>query len=537
MQWYYKLSIKYKVYLIALVAFLGFSGYFFSTLIMSSKQNSTIERIQNRSFPLLQYGERSIVRFERIQEMLAGAVSSDELDLLENTNKQKEAMLEDLSKAKELAPESLAPQIITAFTEYYGTSYGISKSMLDGSADFSKMAELTNLMTNQLKETKELLEKFNDENRLGVDELISKAEQISEDMFVLGVNIGAVTFILITCISIWISRSIKGAIDEVVGSLKNIAQENGDLTVQLNSRSQDEIGQLVYWFNEFIAKLRDVISKMVVSAGPLQELSGQLNALMNKVNENLEYQRQSTQSSKDAVDQMQESMKSIVNDASAAAESANDAKKESEQGRQVVDCTMSSIRMLSDGVSDAATVIRQLEEDTDEVREVLDAIKGIAAQTNLLALNAAIEAARAGEQGRGFAVVADEVRSLASKTQESTEIIGVTIGKLISASQNAVTVMDSGTAQAQSGVENSEKAQQSLNRITNSISVITDMNNSISEAVNNQQDVSLDIVKSVADIAEQSNDTANEANRLGELAIELNKVSTEMNYITSQFKI
>jgi methyl-accepting chemotaxis protein len=537
MKWYYRLNIKLKIYLIALVAFIGFSGYFINNLMMSSKQNETIGLIEGTSFPLLQYGERSIVRFERIQETLASAVSAGEMEMLENAQSQKKALLDDLENAKKLDPDGMAPEIIAAFNRYYATAYGMSKSMLDGSADFSQMANLTQKMTAQLNETSELLQNFSQANRQQFDALIYRAEEVGQDMFIQGIVIGLITFGVIAFFSVWISRSISNSIKEVVRSLRDIAQENGDLTVSLTTESQDEVGELVHWFNEFVAKLRGVIGKVVNSAGPLHELSGQLNHLMNQVNDNLEHQRRSAQSSKDSVDRMQSSMESIVQDAASAVESADEANKESQQGQTVVNNTMASIRSLSDGVSDAAAVIRKLEADTDQVRSVLEVIKGIADQTNLLALNAAIEAARAGEQGRGFAVVADEVRALASKTQESTEVISGTIGNLISASQNAVAVMDTGTSQAASGVENSEKAGEALVNISEVISSIQSMNQRISEAVNVQQQVSEDIVNSVADILQQSNETADEAATLGQLASELNQVSVEMNNITSQFKI
>ena len=537
MAWYYKLSIQYKIYLLAIVAFIGFSGYFVNNQIMSSKQSSIIRQIEAVSFPLLQYSERSIVRFERIQEMLASAVSSDEEEILNNAQTQKNEMLKDLNAAQELDPEGKASEVIKSFETYFQLAYGISKSMLDGTADFSKLGSMTNEMTGHLNKTAELLEILDKENRDQFNARINDAEQIGSDMFYSGVQIGLVTFVVIVFFSVLVSRTISGNIEDVVESLKGIAQEDGDLTVKLTTKSNDEIGELVYWFNEFVAKLRGVIGKVVNAAGPLQELSGQMNELMNQVNSNLENQRHSAQSSKDAVDRMQTSMDSIVEDAASAVESATETRDESAKGQDVVNQSMTSIRNLSDGVADAAEVIRKLESDTDEVRGVLESIKGIADQTNLLALNAAIEAARAGEQGRGFAVVADEVRSLASKTQESTEVISDTIGKLITASQNAVSVMDKGTDQAKSGVENSEKAGETLSNISSAINSIQDKNQRISEAVNVQQQVSQDIVQSVADILEQTNETADEADSLGRLSAELNEVSVEMNQITSQFKI
>ncbi|GAA3915181.1 methyl-accepting chemotaxis protein [Litoribacillus peritrichatus] len=537
MVWFYKLSVKVKIYFIALAAIVGFTIYFLANYGMSSSQGRLVGEIQTTSFPLLQIAERSKVRLERIQEMLASAVSADEMDMLKNADLQKSEMLADLEEANSLDPEGLADDLATAFSNYYQTAHGISKTMLDGSADFSSLGAKTEEMTSKLEKTSELLEEFRQANNTTFNNMVTEAKALSDKMLITGLTIGVVMFFFILLISVIVSRTICSSIQEVVTSLKDIAQDNGDLTVQLKTNAEDEIGELVHWFNEFVAKLRGVIGKVVNAAGPLNELSGQLNDLMNHVNTSIESQRLSAENSKNAVDRMQDSMNSIVSDASAAVDCAQDANSEADQGQNIVGQTVDAIKTLSGGVSEAAEVIRKLEADTDQVRSVLSVIKGIADQTNLLALNAAIEAARAGEQGRGFAVVADEVRSLASKTQESTEEINVTINTLISASQEAVTVMEKGTEQAQTSVSNSELAGASLVKISDAVSSIHEMNNRISEAVSSQQQVSSEIVSSVGDILSQTQETSNKSASLGSLANELNDVASEMAQITRQFKI
>jgi len=537
MQWFYKLSVKTKIYFIAFSAIAGFIIYFLSNFMMASSQGELVGKIQDKSFPLLQIAERSKVRLERIQEMMASSVSAGESEMLDSANEQRNEMLADLKEAQQLDPEGVANQISSAFSDYYQVAYSISASMIDGTADFSQLASKSDGMTSKLNKTSKLLDQFRDVNSTAFENMVAEAKALSDNMVITGLTIGGVMFIAIIVISVAISNSICNSINEVVRSLKNIAQEDGDLTVQLRTRSEDEIGDLVHWFNQFVAKLRGVIGKVVNAAGPLNELSSQLNDLMEHVNKNIESQRNSAESSKSAVDRMQESMVSIVNDTSAGVECAQDASDEADQGQKVVGQTVDAIRTLATGVSDAAEVIRKLEADTDQVRNVLEVIKGIADQTNLLALNAAIEAARAGEQGRGFAVVADEVRSLASKTQESTEEINITINNLISASKEAVTVMDKGTEQAQVSVSNSELAGQSLEKISGAVSSINEMNHRISNAVSDQQQLSSGIVSSVGNILAQTEETADKSSSLGSLASELNSVSIEMTNITQQFKI
>ncbi|MCG8315259.1 MAG: methyl-accepting chemotaxis protein [Pseudomonadales bacterium] len=537
MNWFRSLNIQIKIYLIAVAAIVGFVVYLGLNYTMASNQRLLINEIKTTSFPLLQTAERALVGLSRIQETMGNAVSAGESDMLDNTQQQRATLVEDLEKVSALDPDGLATQSIEQINAYYAIAYEISRSLIDGTADFSTLSGRTEAMTSNLEAAKALLKEFRDTNQTRFDEIVLHAESLSEKMAIYGVVIGLVTFFFILLISYLIGRSISSSVNDVVLSLKDIAQENGDLTVRIETSAQDEIGQLVHWFNEFVAKLRVVIGKVVSAAGPLSELSSQLNQLMDQVNANLDQQKHSAEVSKNAVDRMQASINAIVIDTNQAVENANTANDESAQGQRVVGTTVEVIKSLSEAVGNASQVIRKLEADTDQVRSVIDVIKGIADQTNLLALNAAIEAARAGEQGRGFAVVADEVRSLASKTQDSTEEINNTIGNLISASQDAVSVMEQGTVQAESGVTNSEKAGESLAKISDVINAINEINHRIAQAVNEQNSVSDEIVHSVGSILEQAQQTASEATNLGRLASELNAVSSDMASITKQFKI
>jgi methyl-accepting chemotaxis protein len=195
----------------------------------------------------------------------------------------------------------------------------------------------------------------------------------------------------------------------------------------------------------------------------------------------------------------------------------------------VVNHTVQSIQELAANVEDTAEVIRNLEADSNQVGVVLDVIKGIAEQTNLLALNAAIEAARAGEQGRGFAVVADEVSTLASRTQQSTEQIQKTIEQLQNAARCAVNVMAKGTEQATTSVETANKAGASLAVITETISRITNMNDQIARSTGDQQNVARIISNTVDKIHNRTEETA--------VSLELVQLAKHLEGIAKQFKV
>lgn len=237
-------------------------------------------------------------------------------------------------------------------------------------------------------------------------------------------------------------------------------------------------------------------------------------------------QRAETEQVATAINQMSATVLEVAHNANHAAEAAQNADQEAIAGREVVNETMQAINGLAGEVDRAAEVISKVESDSANIGSVLDVIRGISEQTNLLALNAAIEAARAGEQGRGFAVVADEVRSLASRTQASTQEIQQMIEILQSGARKAVSVMDGGKVQAKNGVEHAQRAQESLSRITSAVSTITDMNTQIAGAAREQTTVADEINQSIVNISQiadqsldgtrQTNDTSDRLSQLAE---------------------
>jgi len=237
------------------------------------------------------------------------------------------------------------------------------------------------------------------------------------------------------------------------------------------------------------------------------------------------------------VEEMVASVQNVSNNANSASEAATEADRAAKDGREIVEKTVASINGLAEEVERAGEVIRKLESDTENVGTILDVIKGIAEQTNLLALNAAIEAARAGEQGRGFAVVADEVRTLASRTQDSTQEIQKVIEELQTAARSAVEVMGQSKVRAQTSVDQAAQTGESLAAITERVEAITEMNIEIAAAAEEQERAAHSIKENVMGIKETSETAMKSIQNVEVASSSLVDISSNLQGVTSEFKV
>lgn len=341
---------------------------------------------------------------------------------------------------------------------------------------------------------------------------------------------------LALAISFLIQRSIVRPVNEVVNALRDMAEGDGDLTKRIHVSSKDEVGELAHWFNLFAARVHDVVGKFKESAINLSAAAEQLSDTITKTSAGALRQQSEIEHVAKAMSEMSTTVEEVARNVGMAANDAQQADDESSKGADVVTQTMGAINALARDIDQASEVITNLQKETDSIGSVLDVIRGIAEQTNLLALNAAIEAARAGEQGRGFAVVADEVRTLASRTQASTEEIQNMITKLQTGANQAVQVMVKGKDQAASSVDHASRAGQSLQNITRAVSVIKDMSNQIASASEEQSAVSLEINRNINNISDVANETATGSREISTGANELARLAAELQKLVGHFK-
>ncbi|NWA04732.1 methyl-accepting chemotaxis protein [Pseudomonas gingeri] len=345
--------------------------------------------------------------------------------------------------------------------------------------------------------------------------------------------LGAVIGLLL----VWLmARSVTRPILGVANMLEDIASGEGDLTRRLHYDKQDELGQLAGWFNRFLDKLQPVIADVKRSVQDARGTADQSASIATETSAGMEQQYRQVDQVATASHEMSATAQDVARSAAQAAQAARDADQATRQGLTVIGRTTASIGHLAADMSDAMGQVEGLAANSEKIGSVLEVIRAIAEQTNLLALNAAIEAARAGEAGRGFAVVADEVRNLARRTQESVEETRQVIEELQTGTREVVTSMGNSHRQAQGSVEQVSQAVTALQQIGDAVTVITDMNLQIASAAEEQSAVAEEINNNVASIRDVTESLSGQANESARVSQSLNQLANQQQGLMDQFR-
>lgn len=539
MNWFNRISIKYKLLLIPLVGVLGFGTNLVFNFSVNTETSQSLESVRDQYYPILEKANGLIVLLERTTETLNSAVSAGEIDMIAAADENAEKMRGLVADIYELEPnrKGEVEDLKLQFNNYYKAARGLTEGMITGNIDFSQLNNKVEEMGSLQAKLKANLQGFRDESHSlftsNISDSISKAQS--------ALNVGAVIALIITvvlvAVSMYITSSVTSNISRIVESLKEIASGDGDLTKRIRQTTEDEIGDLVYWFNSFIEKLQSIIKDVVESIEPLASTSKELGSLAHESEHVSSEQLESTVSVNRSMNEMFESLNENASNTANAAEAASYANEQAQNGHGIVKDTIKTINDLAEEVAKAGETIHQLEADTANVGAILDVIQGIASQTNLLALNAAIEAARAGEHGRGFAVVADEVRTLASRTQESTEEIHSVIDQLQKTARVISEVMAAGQSKAEQSVTQASDAGNSLEAITARVEQINVMNTQIASATEEQQQTSQFIQQAIDEISQSARLAADGSAKVASSTEQLQGVTQRLETVARQFKV
>ena len=361
-------------------------------------------------------------------------------------------------------------------------------------------------------------------------------KEVEQNIIVAGVMYLALFAIGLIAMVYIVRRVVISRINALRSTIEVIERDE-DLSRAIHVEAEDEVGAMGHAFNRMMEKFRNSLQAVAAATHQLTQVADRVSNVADETLKVVVEQRTETDMVAQSMNEMSSTVQEVARNAAQTAEASSGANDEAKSGAYVATEALGGIEVLIREIENAGNVIQKVEQDSSSIGMVLDVIKGIAEQTNLLALNAAIEAARAGEQGRGFAVVADEVRTLASRTQKSTEEIQEMIERLQSGVHDAVSAMAGARTRAQNGSDHVEKAAENLAMIAGEVGTINDMNTQIATAAEEQSAVAEEINRNIVNISHIADKTSEGAKQTAQISEELVRLSSELERLVSQFKL
>ncbi len=534
-----QLKIKHKIGILSAVVVVSFLTYLFANILVVKENKERLSQLSAIYYPVLEAATISNSKIAELTQAIETSVTIGDEDMLLSADDVYVDLITQLDLINSIHPDKNRELLLikNEAAEYYKSAKYLANGLISGTISIDSLSVLAEENSLILEKLLADLNQFKQDSQSDFTALIDASLESSDSSRNKGMLLGVGVIILVLAVCYWLTVSITSSIKKVSDSLKEIAQGDGDLTIRIDYTNKDEIGDLVHWFNQFLNKLHGSISETIQSIDALSQVSTQLATSSSTSKSRIQEQSKSIDQVSRSMNEMFDTVRHIADYASNASLEASSANKEAETGTVVVEKTIEAIHDLANEVKTASKVIDELDSHTSNVGVILDTIRGIADQTNLLALNAAIEAARAGEQGRGFAVVADEVRTLASRTQDSTQEIQQVLEELQRASRGAVEAMQRGMSKAEMGVEQSSSASASLVSISGKVEAINVVNEQIASATEEQAQTSklingyIDETHAIATKVSQDTEVLDEITRAIEVATQ------QLRQATNQFSV
>ena len=531
------LSITKKIHAITCIAVVAFIIMVLINFLAIDDNRASLDEMGNSSYKVVKLTSANVGLFEKLDELYTQAVTFGEQDLITKADDTYKSIESNINLIKQISNGYISNDVVKELADYEKISATIANGMVNGTADFSKIQQQAQLKTSLYGSVLESFKAAQQKADNRFFELVESTNTRSDNALTLMLVVSIVSLLLLLFMAIWIAKNIGSSASDAANNLSLLANGKGSLSTQLTVNSKDEIGQVSINFNAFIALLKETVLEVIAVCEPLMENSTRLVQGMEQAERATTKQTTDAEIVKQSMEEMKQSVGDISQSAANASHAAETAEKEVEQSRTQVQMSVNASRTLSDEINQAATTINKLADDTKNVSQILNVITSIADQTNLLALNAAIEAARAGEHGRGFAVVADEVRELASRTAHSTNEIRELLGALTTAANDSVTAMTSARDMATDNATAAEKTGISIEKIAEQMLEINGMNSQIAAATEEQTSVAAMVVENVSNMHVSFEDTMDSLLAVRDVAKNLHYLSDNLLDATAKFRI
>ncbi|KTD96309.1 methyl-accepting chemotaxis protein [Pseudoalteromonas sp. H71] len=531
------LSITKKIHAITCIAVVAFIIMVLINFLAIDDNRASLDEMGNSSYKVVKLTSANVGLLEKLDELYTQAVTFGEQDLITKADDTYKTIESNINLIKQISNGYISNDVVKELADYEKISATIANGMVNGTADFSKIQQQAQLKTSLYGSVLESFKAAQQKADNRFFELVESTNTRSDNALTLMLAVSIVSLLLLLFMAIWIAKNIGSSASDAANNLSLLANGKGSLSTQLTVNSKDEIGQVSINFNAFIALLKETVLEVIAVCEPLMENSTRLVQGMEQAERATTKQTTDAEIVKQSMEEMKQSVGDISQSAANASHAAETAEKEVEQSRTQVQMSVNASRTLSDEINQAATTINKLADDTKNVSQILNVITSIADQTNLLALNAAIEAARAGEHGRGFAVVADEVRELASRTAHSTNEIRELLGALTTAANDSVTAMTSARDMATDNATAAEKTGISIEKIAEQMLEINGMNSQIAAATEEQTSVAAMVVENVSNMHVSFEDTMDSLLAVRDVAKNLHYLSDNLLDATAKFRI
>jgi methyl-accepting chemotaxis protein len=543
--WYQRIGLRWKltlplIFLVALVLYMGLHAI--STSKILGANATTIAKVDLPEIQLLIQADRDLYQSLTAERALLQLDSSKHQELINEQSENAQQAYDRVYQSLDLSQSSTAQE-----RDEFTRRYNAWKSQAAEVINAARLGDELSIASAREKSFSSAANAF-EHLRNYIDELQEKrlveidafSVQIESDLETSSTKL-LILVVLATLVcglaTYFLPALVAEQVRQISDRIQNIAEGDGDLRVRLPVNTNDELGELATNVNRFIEKLQRIISDVLTNAGDVSKAAESLLVVSTNSQRAADEQCEAITMVVTAVNELTMAIQEVARNTSSTAQNTREATEITDVGQDRIHLAVEHVKGLATRIAETAEFMARLENEAKNVTSVVDVIRGVAEQTNLLALNAAIEAARAGEQGRGFAVVADEVRTLASRTQQSTADIHGMLSQLQQGVQRAVDAMGSSSAMTSDAVASATEAGQSLTGIGSAVKQISEMTLQIATAAEEQSSVTAEIDKNLVQINSLAMNNAEGASQTAEQSQHLNQLSTQLRQMLTQFKV